>query len=132
MRSFDLTFLRSAVECIGGDYLISLGRNPRPMRDPATGRTPSRRAPGGRHGGGLLALRQEPAGRGIPQWRTGRGCDIFKFNFATGLRGRVVQWSATDSGRTFYILSGGFLPGCVADPATPGAGRTCVINELAP
>ena len=32
---------------------------------------------------------QEPAGRGIPQWRTGRGCDIFKFTFATGRETRI-------------------------------------------
>ena len=34
---------------------------------------------------------QEPSGRGIPQWRTGRGCDIFKFTFATGRETRIAS-----------------------------------------
>jgi hypothetical protein len=34
---------------------------------------------------------REPAGVGIPKWRTGRGCDIFKFSFATGRETRVAS-----------------------------------------
>jgi hypothetical protein len=57
---------------------------------------------------------------------SGRRAEVFS------LKGRVVQWTATDSGRTFYLLSGGYMPGCVVDAAAPGAGGTCLINELAP
>ena len=32
------------------------------------------------------------------------------------LKGRVVMWSTTDAGRTFYVLSGGYMFGCAADP----------------
>ena len=46
---------------------------------------------------------------------------------------RVILWSATDAGRTFYLLSGGSGPGCAADPASPGtAGPSCQLNELTP
>lgn len=48
------------------------------------------------------------------------------------LKGRVVMWSATDAGRTFYLLSGGYMSGCAADPLLPGTGGPCSINELAP
>jgi hypothetical protein len=46
------------------------------------------------------------------------------------LRGRVVMWTATDAGRTFYLLSGGFMAGCSPVPGVPGAGAPCLLNEL--
>jgi len=48
------------------------------------------------------------------------------------LRGRVVMWTATDAGRTFYLLSGGYMSGCSPVPGIPGAGAPCSLNELAP
>jgi hypothetical protein len=54
---------------------------------------------------------------------SGRRTEVFS------LKGRVVQWTATDSGQTFYVLSSGYLPGCAADPAT---GATCAINAFVP
>jgi hypothetical protein len=44
----------------------------------------------------------------------------------------VVMWAATDAGRTFYLLSGGYLPGCSPVQGIPGAGAPCLLNELAP
>ena len=48
------------------------------------------------------------------------------------LRTRVVMWTTTDGGRTFYLLSGGYLPGCSPVPGIPGAGAPCSLNELGP
>jgi hypothetical protein len=48
------------------------------------------------------------------------------------VKGRVIMWSATDAGRTFYLLSGGYGPGCAADPSFPGTAGPCLINEVTP
>jgi hypothetical protein len=48
------------------------------------------------------------------------------------VKGRVIHWSTTDAGRTFYLLSGGYQPGCALDPAAPGTAGPCLINELTP
>ena len=48
----------------------------------------------------------------------------------SSIRGRVVWWAASDAGRTFYLLSGGFMAGCVPMPGIPGAGAPCLLNEL--
>lgn len=48
----------------------------------------------------------------------------------SAIRGRVAWWAASDAGRTFYLLSGGFLAGCVPMPGIPGAGAPCLLNEL--
>jgi len=48
------------------------------------------------------------------------------------LKGRVIMWSATDAGRTFYLLSGGYMPGCALEPASPGTGGPCLIDEFTP
>jgi hypothetical protein len=48
------------------------------------------------------------------------------------VKGRVIHWTATDAGRTFYLLSGGSQPGCALDPAAPGTAGPCPINELTP
>lgn len=42
---------------------------------------------------------------------------------------RVILWSATDAGRTFYLLSGGSIGGCAPDPALPGSAGPCPLNE---
>jgi hypothetical protein len=55
---------------------------------------------------------------------SGRRTELFS------LPRRVIMWSATDAGRTFYLLSGGSMPGCAADPGAPGTAGPCVINEL--
>ena len=46
------------------------------------------------------------------------------------LKSRVIMWSATDAGRTFYLLSGGFTGGCAPDPGSPGSAGPCFINEF--
>jgi hypothetical protein len=69
----------------------------------------------------------------------GTGSSLRQYRISSGrrrevlsLRGRVVMWTATDAGRTFYLLSGGFGPGCAPVPGIPGAGAPCVLNELTP
>jgi hypothetical protein len=46
------------------------------------------------------------------------------------LKSRVIMWSATDAGRTFYLLSGGFTGSCAPDPGSPGSAGPCFINEF--
>lgn len=57
----------------------------------------------------------------------GAGSSLREYRISSGrrrevlsLRGRAVMWTATDAGRTFYLVSGGYV------------GGPCLLNELTP